>query len=76
MAKFIVEGRRFAIRNNALTYAAHQAKILERAVKVEIEVEVTQPIRVERKWIATIHAPGIKVTTAIKQPLTRTASGQ
>jgi hypothetical protein len=69
MAKFIVEGRRFAIRNNALTYAAHQAKTLERAVKVEMEVEVAQPVRVERKWIATINAPGTQVTTAIKQPL-------
>lgn len=74
MAKFIVEGRRFAIRNNALTYAAHQAKTLERAVKVEMEVSVEQPVRVERKWIATIHAPGTKVTTAIRQPLGKVAS--
>lgn len=66
---FIVEGRRFTQRKLAIVYAKHQAKLLERDVKVLAEIEQATPVRMVREWIATLHPPGTKITTAIKQPL-------
>lgn len=71
--KFIVEGRSFTSRSHALIFAKHQAKLMDRSVEVKAEIEIDQPIRVERNWIATMHPPGTKVVTAIKQPLKRVA---
>ncbi len=74
MTTYIVEGRRFTKHLHAVTYARHQAKSLGRAVDVRADIE-TEVTKTERKWVATMHPPGVKrdITTAIKQPLRRTA---
>jgi len=61
MTTFIVEGRRFQKNLHAVTYARHQAKLLNREVQVLSETSATTEKR-ERKWMATLYPPGTRKT--------------
>jgi len=61
MTTFIVEGRRFQKNLHAVTYARHQAKILNREVQVISETATPLEKR-ERKWMATLYPPGTRKT--------------
>ena len=58
MTMFIVEGRRFKKHLHAITFARHLAKLQDRAVDVKADVSTTVE-NVERKWLATMHPPGV-----------------
>jgi len=59
--RFIVEGRRFKKHLHAITFARHLAKTQDRAVDVKADISTTVE-KVERKWLATMHPPGVKRT--------------
>lgn len=66
MTTFIVQGRRFNNRLEAIAFAQQQAEHLDRSVDVRAEVarDVTQ---VERVWVARMHPPGFVRNPAMEK---------
>lgn len=55
--KYVVEGRKFDDRKEAITFAAGLADKQDRSVDVMIEVEVIKS-ETKRSWICRMHPPG------------------
>ena len=74
MTTFIVEGRKFKNQLNAITFARHQAQMMDRSVKVSAETELPlRPGAVGRHWVATMHPPGVMQTILQPQCANRSA---
>jgi len=55
--KYLVEGRRFDVRHEAISFAGGLAEKQGRSVDVEIEMEVVKS-ETKRSWICRMHPYG------------------
>lgn len=58
---FIVAGRRFDSRREAISFAEGLCIAEDRSVDVEIEVEVIKS-ETRRSWVCRMHPPGVQRT--------------
>lgn len=59
--KFIVAGRSFDNRIEAITFATTLAEIENHSVDVEVEIEIIQH-KTKRSWLCRMHPPGVQKT--------------
>lgn len=63
---FLVLGRRFDDRMEAVTFAQAEAERLDKSVDIKAEVEHSVT-KVERSWIARMHPPGFTRTVPVEK---------
>lgn len=68
--KYVVEGRTFDERREAISFAEGLADKQDRSVDVHVDVEVIKH-ETRRSWICRMHPPGVQRT--LLQPLVQSA---
>lgn len=59
--RYVVAGRKFDVRREAITFAEGLAEEQGHSVDVEVEVEVIKS-ETKRSWICRMHPPGKQIT--------------